>query len=81
MRLPDIARIEEGLETMTRDRAKAAIEARGGRVTGTVSKKTSVVVVGTEAGSKYEKARELGVRCVDEAGFRELLGSAQEAPP
>jgi len=61
------------LRTMTRDEAKAAIEARGGRVTSTVSKKTSVVVVGQEAGSKLEKAKELGVRCVDEEGFRSLL--------
>jgi len=62
------------LPGMTRDEARAAIEARGGRVTSSVSKKTSVVVVGAEAGSKAEKARELGVKTVDEAGFREMLG-------
>jgi len=61
------------LETMTRDEVKAAIEARGGRVTSTVSKKTSYVVVGKEPGSKYEKAKELGVACVDEEGLRRLL--------
>jgi DNA ligase (NAD+) len=61
------------LTSMTRDEAKAAIEARGGRVTSAVSKKTSVVVVGQEAGSKLEKAKELGVRVVDEEGFRSLL--------
>ena len=57
------------LESMTRDEAKAAIEARGGRVTGTVSKKTSVVVAGRDAGSKLERARELGVSVIDEAEF------------
>jgi DNA ligase (NAD+) len=64
-----------GLETMSRDEAKAAIEARGGRVTSSVSKKTSVVVVGADPGSKRDKAVELGVRCVDEGEFRNLLGS------
>jgi DNA ligase (NAD+) len=62
------------LDGMSRDEAKAAIEARGGRVTSTVSKKTAVVVVGRDPGSKHDKAVELGVRVVDEAGFRELLG-------
>jgi DNA ligase (NAD+) len=61
------------LETMTRDEAKAAIEERGGRVTSSVSKKTSVVVVGRDAGSKLDKAKELSLRCVDEDGFRALL--------
>jgi DNA ligase (NAD+) len=64
-----------GLESMSRDEAKAAIEARGGRVTSSVSKKTSVVVVGADPGSKRDKAVELGVRCVDEAEFRSLLGA------
>jgi DNA ligase (NAD+) len=61
------------LETMTRDEAKAAIEGRGGRVTSTVSKKTSVVVAGLEAGSKLDKAKELGVKTIDEAAFRAML--------
>jgi len=61
------------LETMTREEAKAAIEARGGRVTSSVSKKTSIVVVGREAGSKLEKAKALEVHIVDEAGLRSML--------
>jgi DNA ligase (NAD+) len=61
---------------MTRDEAKAAIEARGGRVTASVSKKTSYVVVGADAGSKLEKATELGVKTLDEAGFRALLAES-----
>ena len=69
------------LESMTRDEAKAAIEARGGRVTSAVSKKTSYVVVGAEAGSKLEKAQALGVETLDEAGFRALLAAPTAQPP
>jgi DNA ligase (NAD+) len=61
------------LETLTRDEARALIEARGGRVTSTVSKKTDYVIAGEDAGSKLEKARALGLRIVDEAALRELL--------
>ena len=63
------------LDSMTRDEAKAAIEARGGRVTSSVSKKTSYVVAGKDAGSKLDKAKELGVPTLDEAGFRALLAA------
>jgi DNA ligase (NAD+) len=63
------------LDSMSRDEAKAAIEARGGRVTGTVSKKTSVVVAGRESGTKLERARELGVSVIDEAEFRARLAA------
>ncbi|HEY3121296.1 MAG TPA: NAD-dependent DNA ligase LigA, partial [Vicinamibacteria bacterium] len=64
-----------GLEGMTRDEAKGAIEQRGGRVTSAVSKKTSYLVYGKDPGAKYDKARELGVACLDEAAFRQLLAS------
>jgi DNA ligase (NAD+) len=57
----------------TRDEARAAIETRGGRVTSSVSKKTDYVVAGEEAGSKLDKATELGVTVIDEAAFKELL--------
>jgi DNA ligase (NAD+) len=64
------------LPSLTRDDAKAMIEAAGGKVTGSVSKKTDFVVAGAEAGSKLDKARELGVALLDEAGLRALLGEA-----
>jgi len=67
------------LEKMTREQAKAAIEARGGRVTSSVSKKTSYVVFGKDPGSKLDKAKTLGVECLDEAAFAHLLHEAGTA--
>ncbi len=61
------------LPTLTRDEAKAKIEAAGGKVSGSVSKKTDYVVAGEDAGSKLDKANSLGVKVVDEAGLLGLL--------
>ncbi len=61
------------LPTLSRDEAKDLIEAAGGKVAGSVSKKTAYVVAGVEAGSKLDKARELGVAILDETGLKELL--------
>lgn len=61
------------LPTLSRDEAAALIEAAGGKVAGSVSKKTSYVVAGEEAGSKLTKAQELGVTIIDEAGLHQLL--------
>jgi DNA ligase (NAD+) len=62
-----------GLSRMTREQAAAAITARGGRVTGSVSSRTTYVVAGAEPGSKLDKARELGVTVLDEAAFSRLI--------
>jgi DNA ligase (NAD+) len=61
------------LDTMTREEASTLIESRGGRVSSSVSKKTTYVVAGRDAGSKLEKARDLGVTILDEQQFRTML--------
>ena len=61
------------LPTMTRDEASALIKERGGKVSGSVSKKTSYVLAGEEAGSKLTKAKELGVTVIDEAEFLNMI--------
>jgi DNA ligase (NAD+) len=66
------------LDRQTRDEAQAAIEARGGKVTGSVSKKTAFVVAGASPGSKLAKAEGLGVTVIDEERFEQLLA---EGPP
>jgi DNA ligase (NAD+) len=68
------------LEGFSRDEAKEAILSRGGKAAGTVSKKTDYVVVGENAGSKAEKAVELGLTILDEGGFRALLESGEVKP-
>ena len=64
------------LPTLTRDDAKERIEAAGGKVSGSVSKKTSFVVAGEDAGSKLDKATQLGVPVLDEAALLEKLHAA-----
>jgi DNA ligase (NAD+) len=64
------------LPTLSRDQAKDMIEAAGGKVAGSVSKKTDFVVAGAEAGSKLAKALELGLAVIDEAALKELLNGA-----
>ena len=60
---------------MTREEATQAIERLGARVSGSVSRKTTAVIVGADAGSKAEKARDLGVPTLDEAAFQALIGT------
>ena len=63
------------LPSMSRDEARAAIEAAGGKVAGSVSKKTDYLVAGADPGSKHDKALSLGIRILDQAGLLELLQS------
>jgi len=65
------------LPNISRDQAKAMIEAAGGKVSGSVSKKTNYVVAGEEAGSKLDKAQELKVPVLDEGGLTRLLESGK----
>ena len=82
-----VARTLEGLTVVvtgslvefSRDSAKEAILARGGKAAGSVSKKTDYVVVGDNAGTKADKAEQLGVPTLDEAGFEKLLAGGPDA--
>jgi DNA ligase (NAD+) len=67
------------LESYTRDEAAEAIQALGGKVSGSVSKKTGFVVAGSSAGSKLDKAASLGVPVLDEAGLAVLLSEGPDA--
>jgi DNA ligase (NAD+) len=67
------------LTEWSRDSATEAIQNAGGKVAGSVSKKTDFVVVGDNPGSKYDKALSLGVPVLDEAGFRILLDDGPDA--
>ena len=67
------------LATHSRDQATAELTSRGGKVSGSVSKKTAFVVVGDNPGSKYDKALQLKVPVLDEAGFAVLLADGPEA--
>ena len=67
------------LPTLSRDAAQDMLEAAGAKVSGSVSKKTSYVVAGEEAGSKLAKAEELGVPVLDEAGMLALLAGGPAA--
>ena len=62
-----------------REEVTELILERGGKVSGSLSNKTDYLLAGTEAGSKLEKARTLGVKIVDEAEFRRMLGGEQES--
>jgi len=63
-----------GLANRSREEAGEIVKQHGGQIVGSVSKKTDYVVVGTDPGSKYDKAKELGVAILDEAGFEKLVG-------
>ena len=67
------------LEGFSRDEAKEAILSRGGKASGSVSKKTDFVVVGENPGTKRDSAEKLGVPILDEAGFRQLLEQGPDA--
>jgi DNA ligase (NAD+) len=66
-----------GMSAMSREQAKEEVERRGGKVSGSVSRKTDFVVAGEDAGSKLKKAQELGVRILDEQAFLQLLQEAR----
>jgi DNA ligase (NAD+) len=64
------------LENWTRESVREAIERAGGKAAGSVSKNTDLVLAGQNAGSKLDKARQLGIKIISEADFQQLLNSA-----
>ena len=66
------------LPTMTREQAKEIIESLGGKCSGSVSKKTSIVLAGEDAGSKLTKAEQLGIKIIDENEFKEMINKTEE---
>jgi DNA ligase (NAD+) len=78
-KLADLTFVLTGaLPTLSRDQAKALIEDAGGKVAGSVSKKTSYVVAGADAGSKLARAQELGIAVLDEDALRKLIEQPSE---
>jgi DNA ligase (NAD+) len=71
--------ITGSLDAFSRDEAAGAVQALGGKVTASVSKKTAFLIAGDKPGSKYDKALTLGVPVLDEAGFRVLLDNGPAA--
>ena len=69
------------LEGFSRAEAKKAIEALGGKVTGSVSANTDCVVVGADSGSKADKAKQLGIKTLNETAFKRLLGGTPKQVP
>ena len=69
------------LEGYSRAEAKSAIEALGGKVTGSVSANTDCVVVGEDPGSKADKAKQFGIKTLNEAAFKRLIGGAAKKAP
>ena len=61
------------LKGLTENQVQALIEERGGNITSSVSKKTDFILVGKDAGSKYEKAKDLGITMLDENTFQKML--------
>ena len=72
--------ITGGLEAFSRDDAKRAVAAAGGKVTGSVSKSTAFLVAGVDPGTKLQKAESAGVPVLDEAAFLAILDGSAEVP-
>ena len=69
------------LDSMSRDQAASLLKARGARVSGSVSAKTTALISGENPGSKFAKAEELGVEIIDQAGFNRLLDDSANSEP